>query len=716
MQTTQTTQPIPTLDTPRQDDPLLRAIAALSTHHGRPVAAELIGRALPLEAGRLPLRYVGEACDRAGLVARAAAVSAESIQPLALPLLALRKDGEPALILGRKRHRVLVSDGTGAGIWMPLSDLLPSLQSEGWFVQGKLFLDGRSQLYDDAPSQAWFWGPLRTNYPIYGYAALTSLVINLGALVSTFYVMAVYDRVIPNRSIDTLWVLTAGVLALYAFDFVLKTLRSGLIDAASRRFDVMVGTRVFGHVLGLSPAERPQSAGTLANTVREFDALRDFFSSTTITVLGDLPFLVMFVVVIAWFAGPVAWVPLIAIPLVLGAAALFLRPMSRLTDSLYKLSAQRNALLYESVTGLDVLRTTGAAAWARRKWDRMLVEHAEGSLVSRRLAQLSLNVTVMLQAVVSVGVIVAAALLVSDGKLSTGAMVACTILSGRALAPLATVAGLITRVHSMRSSLSSLDKLMQAKGDDGEASERMSVPHVAGSLDFHAVELSFPGPGGAKGRQALSGVSIQVAAGEHLAIVGKVGSGKSSLLGLAVRLHAPSGGHVLLDGIDVRQIAPDDLRAHIGYVPQDPYLFHGTVRENITLGHPSATDAEVLAAVEVACLQDLLAGSAEGLASQVGEGGRHMSGGMRQAVTIARAIVANPPVLLLDEPTSMMDHATEHAVLERLFAMRRGKTTVVVTHRPAVLAYLDRVVVVEGGRVVADGPKAQVLQQLGRPT
>jgi ATP-binding cassette subfamily C protein LapB len=705
----------PTLEKQTHDDPLLRAIAALATHHGRPVAAELIGRALPLESGRLPLHYVIEACDRAGLIARATSVTADTLQPMALPVLALRKDGPPVLILGRKRARVLMSDGDGGGTWTPLADLIPALEPEGWFVQGKLFLDGRSQLYDATPTKEWFWGPLRTNYGIYGYAAVTSLVINLGAMVSTFYVMAVYDRVIPNRSIDTLWVLTAGVVALYAFDFVLKSLRSGLIDAASRRFDVLVGTRVFGHVLALSPAERPQSAGTLANTVREFDALRDFFSSTTITVLGDLPFLVMFVAVIAWFAGPVAWVPLVAIPIVLGAAALFLRPMERLTDKLYKLSAQRNAHLYESVTGLDVLRTTGASAWARRKWDKMLVEHAEGSLVSRQLAQLSLNMTVLLQATVSVGVIVTAALLVSEGKLSTGAMVACTILSGRALAPLATVAGLITRVHSMRSSLSSLDKLMQAKGDEGDASERMSVPHVAGTLEFHSAELSFPGPGGTKGRQALAGVSVSIAAGEHLAVVGRVGSGKSSLLGLAVRLHAPTGGHVLLDGIDVRQIAPDDLRTHIGYVPQDPFLFHGTVRENITLGYPGATDAEVLAAAEVACLQDLLSGSAEGLASLVGECGRHMSGGMRQAVTIARAIVSNPPVLLLDEPTSMMDHATEHAVLSRLFAMRRGKTTIVVTHRPAVLSYLERVVVVEGGRIAADGPKTQVLQQLGPP-
>ncbi|MNS16509.1 Toxin RTX-I translocation ATP-binding protein [compost metagenome] len=705
-----------TLDKPLQDDPLLRAIAALSAHHGRPVPADLIGRGLPLDsAGRLPLRYVGEACDRAGLLARPTALSDEALQPMALPVLALRKDGRPALILGRKRRQVLVGDGEGGGTWTAIADVLDAVEPEGWFVQGKLYLDGRSRLHDEAPSREWFWAPLRTNYGIYGYAALASLVINMGAMLATFYVMAVYDRVIPNRSVDTLWVLTAGVLALYAFDFVLKTLRSRLIDTASRRFDVMVGTRVFGHVLGLSPAERPQSSGTIANTVREFDSLRDFFTSTTITVLGDLPFLVMFIGVIAFFAGPVAWVPLVAIPVTLGAAALFLRPMGRLTDELYKLSAQRNAHLYESVAGLDVLRTTGATGWARRKWDRMLVEHAEGSLVSRQLAQVSLNVTVLLQSTVSVGVIVTAALLVSDGKLSTGAMVACTLLSGRALAPLATLAGLISRVHSMRASLASLDKLMQAKGDEGDATDRMSVPHVAGSLAFHDAALAFPGPGGAPGRAALSGVSLSVAAGEHVAIVGRVGSGKSSLLGLAVRLHAPTNGHVLLDGMDVRQIAPDDLRRHIGYVPQDPHLFHGTVRENITLGHPGATDAEVLKAAEVACLKDLLAGSAEGLAAQVGENGRAMSGGMRQAVTIARAIVADPPVLLLDEPTSMMDHATETALLERLFAMRRGKTTVVVTHRPAVLAFLERVVVVEAGRVLADGPKAQVLQHLGPP-
>jgi ATP-binding cassette subfamily C protein LapB len=632
------------------------------------------------------------------------------LRPLALPAIALKRDGGCVIVLERNRDKVLVTSGQDAGTWVKVAALMAALDGKGFFVQAKLFLDARSELYEPPNTRDWFWGPLRENASIYGYAALASFVTNLAALLSTFYVMAVYDRVIPNRSFDTLTLLTTGVIALYLLDIVLKSLRGYLIDSASRRFDVIVGSHVFAHLLALQPTGRPASAGTLANTVREFDSLRDFFTSATLTVLGDIPFLILFVGVIAYFAGPVAWVPLIAIPVALGLSALFLIPLGRITDQLFRESAQRSALLFEVVNGLDVLRAVGGQPWARRKWDRLLQQNAETNVKSRELAHLSLNATMLVQSLVTVGVVVVAALMVADAKLSTGAMVACSILAGRAIAPIAAVAGLIGRLHTTRASLAALDKLMQAPREDAFDEAPLHLAVVDGAVSFRGVGLVYPQEQAT--RPALDGVDLEIAPGEHVAIIGRVGSGKSSLLALVPNLFPPTTGHVLVDGVDVRQIASADLRAQVGFVPQDPVLFHGTVRENITLGAPGASDEAVVRAARVACLDDLLASTAAGLGMQVGEGGRRLSGGMRQAVTLARALVADPAVLLLDEPTSMMDQTTERKLLARLAEVRRGKTTVLVTHRPAVLALVQRVVVVEGGRVVADGPKDAVLAAL----
>ncbi|MFN3429942.1 MAG: ABC transporter transmembrane domain-containing protein, partial [Candidatus Sericytochromatia bacterium] len=299
-------------------DPLRDALVFLARHFGRPVPAEHVTRGIPLEDGRLSASYLEEAADRSGLVARAGALSADTLQPMALPAIALTKGGGCVVVLERQRDRLLVTDGHGAGNWVPIAGVLADLDGRGYFVQAKLYLDSRSALYEPPNRRDWFWGPLKDNAGTYGYAAIASVVTNLASLLATFYVMAVYDRVIPNRSFDTLTLLTTGVIGLYLFDLVLKLLRGHLIDSASRRFDMVVGSRVFAHVLRLLPAGRPGSAGTLANTVREFDSLREFFTSAALTAIGDVPFLILFIAVIAWFAGPVALVPLIAIPVALG--------------------------------------------------------------------------------------------------------------------------------------------------------------------------------------------------------------------------------------------------------------------------------------------------------------------------------------------------------------------------------------------------------------
>jgi ATP-binding cassette subfamily C protein LapB len=696
-------------------DPLVAALVFVGRHFGRAISPETVTRALPLENGLLPMGYFVEAAERAGLAARESAFSAADLKPMTLPVIALTRTGGAWVVLSREGDRLQVWSGDGDAVrWIAADALDAELAGRGFFVQARLYFDARSQLYDPLANKDWFWGPLRANWWIYAYGGLASLAINGLAMVSGFYVMAVYDRVIPNQAIDTLWVLTIGVVVLYLLDLAFKTIRSYLINTASRRFDLEVGSRVFAKMLATKSDKRPQSAGTLANTVREFESLREFFTSATLTAIGDVPFLLGFVAVILIFAGPVALAPTLAIPVILGVSWAFMYPLGRLIDVSYKEAAQRNALLYETVTGLDALKVQGAEGWARRQWDRLLAQNTDTLLKTREWGTLAMNATLEIQALVGVGVIVSAALLVADGKLSTGAMVACTILSGRALTPLTQVAGLISRFHGTRAALAALDKMMQAPTEDDSELPLMHLPRLQGEVAFREVTFAYADPSSPSGTKVpvLKELSFSVKAGEQVAVLGRVGSGKSTLLSLLLKLQEPDEGHIVVDGLDVRQIASADLRAQMGVVPQEPYLFHGTIRENLTMGHPGASEAQILDAARIAGLDELLAGTAEGLNMQVGEGGKRLSGGTRQAVAIARALISAPPVLLMDEPTSMMDHTTEQKILARLGEARRGKTTIIVTHRPSVLAIVDRMIVVEGGRVVADGPKEQVLARL----
>ncbi|HTK85408.1 MAG TPA: type I secretion system permease/ATPase, partial [Patescibacteria group bacterium] len=554
----------------------------------------------------------------------------------------------------------------------------------------------------------WFWGTLKNNKGIYKEVALAAVMTNMFALVSSLFTMNVYDRVVPNNAFETLWVLSAGVLTVFVFDFLIKNLRAHFLDVAGRKADIKISAMLFEQLMGMTMTARPASAGVLASNMREFEGLRDFFTSATITSLIDLPFLFLFIILIAVIAGPLAFVPLAGIPIVAGTGYFLQKPLRTIMRQSMNESALKNALLFETISGLETIKVQAAEGHTQRKWEELTEKSSRTSVKSRKIAAFALNFAVMIQQMISVAVVIVGVYLIADGKITMGALIASVILSGRAMAPLAQVAGLLTRLNQSRESLHQLDDLMKKPVERPVGKHFISKPSLQGKIEFQDVLFHYPG----QAVPALNHVSFTIEPGEHVGVIGAVGSGKTTLERLLLNLYQPDSGSVMLDSTDVRQIDPGDLRRAVGAVQQSPYLFYGSVRENITMGHETAPERAVLRAAEMAGVMEFLRDSQAGLDTPVGERGDSLSGGQRQSVAIARALLYDPPVLILDEPTASMDPASENRLLKRLHELCKGKTTILITHKGVMLSLVQKIILIDRGRIVAYGPKDEIIAKL----
>jgi ATP-binding cassette subfamily C protein LapB len=518
--------------------------------------------------------------------------------------------------------------------------------------------------------------------------------------------MAVYDRVIPNHALNSLAVLTSAVALLIGFELWMRVLRSHLLEAAARRMDVALSTQVFAQCLRLRAASRPASGGVLANTVRDFEAVRDFFATGTLTILGDLPFVVLFLIVIWLVGGWMVSVPLAVIPLLFAVSWAARAPLARRVNEGMRESSQRTAHLFETMNGLDTVKGLGAEAWSRRKWEGLTQAIASNTLQTREIVTRVNYVNMALLGLASAGVVAVGAVLIGQQLATVGQVIAVSLLTGRALAPVSQIAGLIVRWQQTRLSYEALNKIMDAPTDDSGVT--LQAPPLRGAIEFRDVSFAY-----GDNPPAIERVNLRVRPGERVGIIGKLGSGKSTMLRLILNQYAPTSGSVLVDDLVTTQVDSLSLRRQIGYVPQDVTLFHGSLRENIELGRTQVDDQALLDAMRNACLDEIVAQLPAGVGTQVGERGERLSGGQRQAVAIARALLARPPLLLLDEPSSMVDPGTEQRLITRLRALPRT-TIVLVTHRMAMLALIDRLVVMDQGRIVADGPRDEVLAALSQ--
>ncbi|MEH6551457.1 MAG: type I secretion system permease/ATPase [Pseudomonadales bacterium] len=694
------------------EDPLLQCLLALGRIHGSTSTPEGLTAGLPLENARLTPSLFARAASRINLVSRLTKRDLQQIDRTLLPVVLLLDNEQACLLMGwdasQSHAQVIHPELNETVVEVPVEELASRYTGMAILARPRFNFDSRAPKTNTVERGHWFWNAIRENMPVYKDVLLAAFFINVFALALPLFTMNVYDRVVPNHAVETLWMLAIGIGLIMLADVSLRTIRGYFLDLASRRVDIKLSARIMEQVLGIRLEHRPLSVGSYAANLRSFETVRDFITSASITTIIDIPFAIIFILVIGWIAAPVL-IPLSLGLLVVIAYALAIEgKLKELAETTYRASALRNATLVESLVGLDTIKAMSAENRMQRKWEDATVFLAHVGVQLRLLANSSINVTMWAQQMVTVFVIVTGVYLITAGELSLGGLIACTMLSGRIMAPFGQLAGLITQYHNATIALSSLDGIMAQPLERPADAKFISRAEFKGELEFKNVSFSYPG----SDVPSLTDVSFKVKAGESVAILGRVGSGKSTLQKLAMGLFQPTEGSILVDGIDMRQLDPTELRSRIGYVPQDVTLFYGSLRDNLTMSAAMVDDAALLKAAEVANLTEYINRHPQGFDLQVGERGDTLSGGQRKAVALARALVHDPQLLLMDEPTGSMDHSSEMTVKRQLQEYIKGRTLLVVTHRTSLLEMVDRIIVIDNGKLVADGPRASVVEAL----
>ena len=692
------------------DDPLLDGLLALCTLHQKPASAAMLTTGLPLPKQRLSVELLPRAAARAGLQGRVLVRKLEQIPAIAMPALLLLKDGRSAVLLGwqgEDQARLLLSESDGGESVVSRELLADDYIGKVFFAQPQHKFDvNHGTLIPRARS--WFRDTLKRSRWLYADAIAASFLINIIAMAAPLFVMNVYDRVVPNQAESTLWVLAIGITGAYLFDLILKSLRSLCLDLAGKKTDLIISATLFERIVGMAMKYRPARVGSFAQNIHEFQSLRDFLASLTLTSLIDLPFTLLIFMVIAILGGHLVWIPVLAFPIALLIGYALQKPLAATMERTMALGAERQSSLIETLAGLDAVKVNNAESERQYQWEQTIGTLSRLELRVKMLSGLAMNITLLIQQLAGVIMIVFGVYQIIDGHLSMGGLIACYMLSGRALSPLASLSGLLTRYQQARVTMTSVDQMMELPQERNFEERPLSRKVLQGAIECRQMNFTYPNQQNA----ALKNINLIIKPGEKIGIIGRSGSGKSSLAKLIVGLYQPDDGALLVDGVDIRQIDVSELRHNIGYVAQDIQLLAGTLRDNLVSGARYVEDEMVLQAAELAGVHEFARLHPQGYELQVGERGQNLSGGQRQNVALARALLLNPPILLLDEPTSAMDNTGEERLKQRLAAVVENKTVVLVTHRASLLSLVDRLIVIDRGQILADGPKAAVMEAL----
>lgn len=693
----------------QHDDPLLDGLLALCSLHYKPASRAMLTTGLPLAGQRMSADLLPRAAARAGLQGRLLQRKLERIPSIALPALLLLKEGRCAVLLGWEGDtaRLLLSESDGGEAQITREALSQDYSGRVFFAQPQHKFDVTSGTLIPR-ARSWFKDTLKRSRWLYADAIAASLVINLIALAAPLFVMNVYDRVVPNQATATLWVLAIGICGAYLFDLLLKSMRSLCLDLAGKKTDLIISATLFERIVGMSMKMRPARIGSYAQNIHEFQGMRDFLTSLTLASLIDLPFTLIILGVIALLGGHLVWIPIVAFPLALGIGHLLQKPLTATLERTMALGAERQSSLIETLAGLDAVKVNNAESERQYQWEQTIGTLSRLELRVKVLSGLAMNITLLIQQLAGVAMIIFGVYQIIDGTLSMGGLVACYMLSGRALGPLAQLSGLLTRYQQAKVTMVSVDQMMELPQERNFDERPLSRKSLQGAMTFREVDFTYPN----QQNLALRGINLTVRPGEKIGIIGRSGSGKSSLAKLLVGLYQPDSGSLLVDGVDIRQIDVSELRHNIGYVAQDIQLLAGTLRDNLVSGARYVDDEMVLQAAELAGVHEFARLHPQGYELQVGERGQNLSGGQRQNVALARALLLNPPILLLDEPTSAMDNTGEERLKQRLQAVIENKTVILVTHRASLLSLVDRLLVIDRGQILADGPKAAVMEAL----
>lgn len=702
-------------------DPLLAAVMWLCQHHGlnRSEQSLLNGQALN---GALKPQQAVDALRRAGFSASLVQRPPRKILSLLMPVVLLLNNGDACVVTkrlssaskrgGEETYEIAMPGGDGEVCTATETELLKEYSGYALIAAIKPSARKRSDEVEDSDPSHWLWSTLKKYFPYYRSAMLAALLSNVLMMMTGLFTSVVYDRVIPNKAYVTLWSLAIGCMVSIAFDLAARQLRSYLIDMAGKKADMALGTMIFQQALTIRLEHRPESAGAFAHRLAQIELVRDFSASATISALTDLPFIFVFVFVTWAVAGPMVAVLLIAIPLILAFTYAIQNMLRKHMQANMGQQADLHGVLIEAIEGLEDVRAAGAQGHFLQRYEDANVAAAMSSLKARSLSSWVNNFSMITQQLITLVMLVWGVHLIGDGQLTGGALIASVMFAGRAIAPLGTVVNLASRYQGARAALKSLNMLMSLPTERDHSKRYLSRPAFHGQMALRDIRFAYPQGTQQHAPIVLNGVNLNIQPGERVALLGKIGSGKSTLLRLLGGLYQPTEGFVEIDGVDLRQIDPADFRAHVGFVSQEPRLFQGTLRDNVFLGRSNADPHHFLSVAKLTGLDRIAAAHPAGYDLPVGEMGCLLSGGQRQLVALARCLVTHPQILLLDEPTSSMDAQAESNFIQHLKTAVADRTLILVTHRPALLDVVDRVVVVDNGRILADGPKAQVLAAL----
>lgn len=697
-----------------QDD-LLSCLAFLTTHYGKARSPQSLRAGLAYDDRGMGPALFCDAATRAGLktkIVRRKKIA--GIDPALLPVVLIRNGKQAGVLTALADGKAtLYEPQTGKTADHDLATLEQSFAGYVIYAHPDMTLKDPDQSGSNRNKEKhWFWSIAADNAGLYGRVVLAAILVNLFALVGPLFIMNVYDRVIPNNAIETGWVLAIGALTAYLFDFIIRTLRGYFIDAAGRRTDIIATQRIYDRLLDIRLAGKPPSSGAFANMLRDFESVRDFMSSATMVGLVDLPFSLFFLFIIYLIGGPIALMLGSLILIVIGFCMLLQWPLRHVIRRSAKSAEARHGLLVETIGGLETIKAIGADGRLRARYAAHVGESAALGQQARFLSGLGVNIATFLQMSATIIIILMGMYLVQDAVLTMGGLIACVILGGRAIAPVGQVANLVSRYHQARRALETLDRLMALPVERPADRTFLHRPALEGHLRFDHVSFSYP----KTDRPVLNDISFDIKAGEKVGLIGRIGSGKSTVARLMMALYEPSQGALYADNTDYRQIDPADLRRNIAYIAQDVVLFRGSIRENIVIGKPEATEEEILRAAKNAGVHDFVSRHPMGYDAPVGERGEGLSGGQRQAIALARAMLMDPAIMICDEPTNAMDMQAEAAFTAHISEQIKNRTFVLITHRQHLLTLVDRLILLDQGAVVADGAREDIIAALGKGT
>jgi ATP-binding cassette subfamily C protein LapB len=702
-------------------DALLDCLVLFTKLYHKPFSAEALTAGLPIEPGaESPELFsinnakglFSRAADRAGLKSSLIRRPLSQISPLQLPMIILLSN-QSACILDRfsedgEQVKIIMPAEEAIEQWVDVEDLTDEYIGFGFMVKKAFEYTDENSRTLHIQQKHWFWSTIKLSIPVYKDVLSASLLINLFVLASPLFTMNVYDRVVPNNAIETLWVFAVGVSLIYVIDTFLKFTRTYLLESAAKKSDIIMSSIIFEKVLDLKMENHPASVGSFASNLKDFDSIRSFLTNATMAAVIDLPFAVIFLAVIAYIGGGIVLIPLVTMFFIISYAYLIKKPLRASIESTHEASAKKSSILIETLNNIETLKTLGTLNQVQYKWEESTGEIAEKSLKSRMLSSSIPTITQLLIQLNTVMIIVYGVYLIQDFELSMGGLIAIVILTGKTLAPMSQVAALMTNYEDTKTSYEALNDIISQPSERPNGKEFVKCPSFSGLIEFVDVTFSYPNTE----VPALKNISFTIHSGEHVAIIGRIGSGKSSIQKLILGLYEPDSGQILIDGIDIKQIDPADLRKNLGYVSQDIMLFRGTVKENIIYRATHASDGAMIKAAQISGTSEFIKKHPRGYEMPVGERGLGLSGGQRQSIGIARAFLFPTPIMLMDEPTNSMDQITEARLLKSMSENLQGVTTLFVTQKMTLLNIVDRVIVVNDGKVYIDAPKEDALKQL----